>query len=160
MSSLFYRNVLSLKHNFCHFVTHIRSHIHRFYSKSSFWIMADTICIIKEIRWWLDQLQIYFIVFFNPKNIGFVTLLHQFNILLTDFCFKNDFCTMTELICRIRGICWWQNQFQFVFIVFRDPKTIGFVILFGGFHKLFTKICLKNEFWIMAYLICILGWIC
>jgi len=48
------------------------------------------------------------------------------------------------------------NRFLIACVAFLDPEHMGFVTLFARFGHDFTELCLKNEFYIMAELICIL----
>ena len=54
------------------------------------------------------------------------------------------------------GIPFSPNRFEIDFVAFPDPENIGFVTLFARFGDVFTELYSKNEFDVMAELICIL----
>ena len=54
------------------------------------------------------------------------------------------------------GIPFLPNRFEIDFVAFLDPENIGFVTLFARFEDVFTELYSKNEFYVMAELICIL----
>ena len=97
-----------------------------------------------------------FIVFLGHKNIGFVTLLGRFGHVLTELYLKNEFCIIAELICISLGYFRWPNQLFIAFVLFLDPDILGFVTELASLGHVFTELCLKTEFRIMAELICIL----
>ena len=64
---------------------------------------------------------------------------------------------MAELICILWASFLWLNLFLVAFIVFLDHENIGFVtLIFGRFGHVLAELCFKNEFCMMAELICIL----
>jgi len=62
---------------------------------------------------------------------------------------------MAELICILQEYFRWPYQLLIAFVLFLDPENIGFAIKWASFGHVFTELCLKTEFRIMAELICI-----
>ena len=98
----------------------------------------------------------FLIAFLYLDTDIFVNELVRFVHVLTKLCLKTESCIMAELICILWATCLWLNQFLIAFIVFLDHENIGFVALFIRFGHVLAELCLKNEFFIMAELICIL----
>ena len=91
-----------------------------------------------------------------PWKHGFCHLIGQFWSCIYRVMPETEFRMMAELICKLWAKYLWLNQFLIAFIVFLDHENIGFVALFIRFGHVLAELCLKNEFCIMAELICIL----
>jgi len=150
ISNYFYRIPWSWKNRLCHFIQKIQSFFAWVTLKK--WVLHNgaTNLHITGILPLTLSTSYCFCHIYRPWKHRFCHLIGQIWSCINWVMPETEFRIMAELICILWAKYSWLNQFLIAFIVFLDHENIGFVTLFVRFGHVLAKLCLKNEFCIMA----------